>query len=108
MADFTLDQILSYQRALQDRYQHKWEPICPATGQNKMLWMVGELGEAIDIVKKHGHGAAVSDPALRCALVEELADVLMYYGDIMLCYGITPDELQKSYEAKFRRNMDRW
>ena len=73
-----------------------------------MLWMVGELGEAIDIVKKHGHEAAVSDPALRCALVEELADVLMYYGDIMLCYGITPDELQKSYEAKFRRNMDRW
>ena len=108
MSDFTMEEILQMQHALQEKYKHKWEPICPATGQNKMLWMLGELGEVIDIVKKHGYEKAVTDPALRTALVEEMADVLMYYGDIMLCYGITPEELKASYEAKFQRNMSRW
>ena len=108
MADFTMEEMLQMQRLLQEKYQDKWEPICPETGKNKMLWMIGEIGEVADIVKKHGHEAAVTDPALRSALVEELADVLMYYGDILLCYGITPEELKTSYEAKFGRNMSRW
>ncbi len=108
MTDFTMNEMLEMQRALQARYSHKWEPICPETGKNKLLWMVGEIGEVADIVKKHGHEKAISDPELRKALVEEMADVLMYYGDIMLCYGITPDELKKSYETKFRQNMQRW
>ena len=108
MADFTMEEMLQMQRALQEKYKHKWEPICPATGKNKMLWMVGELGEVIDIVKKNGDEAAVTDPRLRQELVEELADVLMYYGDILLCYGITPEELKASYEAKFQKNMNRW
>ena len=108
MADFTMDEILEMQRALQEKYKHKWETICPATGKNKMLWMLGELGEVIDIVKKNGDEAAVTDPGLRAALVEELADVLMYYGDILLCYGITPEELKKAYETKFQKNMHRW
>ena len=107
MADFTMHEILEMQRMLQEKYKDKWEPICPETGKNKMLWMIGEIGEVADIVKKHGHEKAVSDPQLRADLVEELADVLMYYGDIMLCYGITPEELKTSYEAKFHRNMSR-
>ena len=86
MSDFTLEEMLAMQRSLQERYKHKWEPICPETGKNKMLWMIGEIGEVVDIVKKHGDEAAMSDPELRRALVEEMADVLMYYGDIMLCY----------------------
>ena len=108
MAEFTIDEILEMQRSLQDKYKDKWEPICPETGKNKMLWMIGEIGEVADIVKKHGHEKAISDPELRSNLVEEMADVLMYYGDIMLCYGITPEELKASYEAKFKRNMSRW
>ena len=108
MEDFTMEQILQMQRALQEKYKHKWEPICPETGKNKMLWMIGEIGEVADIVKKHGHERAISDPQLRSHLVEEMADVLMYYGDIMLCYGITPQELKASYEEKFRHNMSRW
>ena len=108
MAEFTMNEILEMQRALQEKYKHKWEPICPETGKNKLLWMIGEIGEVADIVKKHGHEKAISDPQLRHDLVEEMADVLMYYGDVMLCYGITPEELKASYEAKFQRNMRRW
>lgn len=70
--------------------------------------MIGEIGEVIDNVKKHGSEIACTDPELRKQLIEELADVLMYYNDVLLCYGITADELKQSYEEKFERNMKRW
>ena len=108
MDDFGINEMKEMQRTLQDKYKHKWEPICPETGQNKLLWMIGEIGEVIDIVKKHGDTKAVSDPQLRKDLIEEMADVLMYYNDVMLCYGISADELRQAYTAKFERNMTRW
>ena len=52
MEDFSINEMQKMQRSLQDKYKDRWEPICPETGQNKMLWMVGEIGEVIDIVKK--------------------------------------------------------
>ncbi len=108
MDDFSMREMQEMQRVLQDRYQDQWEPICPETGQNKMLWMIGEVGEVIDIVKKHGGSKASADAELRKALIEELADVLMYYNDVLLCYGISVDELKRVYQEKFEKNMSRW
>lgn len=108
MTDFTINEMQEMQKALQDKYKHKWEPICVETGKNKLLWMVGEIGEVIDIVKKNGGEKATSDATLRKDLVEEMADVLMYYNDVMLCYGITADELKQAYTEKFQKNMKRW
>ena len=108
MKDFSINEMQEMQKALQDRYKHKWEPICPEIGQNKLLWMIGEIGEVIDIVKNNGGERACTDESLRRALVEEMADVLMYYNDVMLCYGITAEELKNSYSAKFEKNMKRW
>lgn len=108
MADFSMEEMRTMQQTLQERYKDKWEPIGPETGKNKLLWMVGEIGEVIDIVKKHGGTQACTDPDFRKDLIEELADVLMYYNDILLCYNITPDELGQSYREKFKRNMNRW
>ena len=108
MSDFTVNEMQAMQQALQAKYKDKWEPICPEIGQNKLLWMIGEIGEVIDIVKKHGGEKASSDRDLRRELVEELADVLMYYNDVLLCYGITAEELKNSYTEKFEKNMKRW
>ncbi len=96
------------QAELQEKYKDKWETICPKVGQNKLLWMIGEIGEVIDIIKKNGADKAVNDSVNREALVEELADVLMYYNDILLCYSITEDELETAYRTKFEKNMKRW
>lgn len=108
MPDFSINEMQKMQIALQDRYRDKWEPICPETGKNKLLWMIGEIGEVIDIVKKNGGNKASTDAMLRKDLVEEMADVLMYYNDVMLCYGITADELKQIYTDKFEKNMKRW
>nr|WP_297708632.1 MazG nucleotide pyrophosphohydrolase domain-containing protein [uncultured Butyrivibrio sp.] len=106
--DFSINEMQEMQKQLQEKYKDKWESIGPETGKNKLLWMVGEIGEVVDIVKKNGGTKASTDPSLRKELVEEMADVLMYYNDVMLCYGISADELKKAYSEKFEKNMKRW
>ena len=108
MTDFTIHEMQEMQKALQDKYKDQWEPVSPETGKNKLLWMIGEIGEVIDIVKKYGDIKAVEDTELRKKLVEEMVDVLMYYNDVMLCYGISAEELKRSYAEKFEKNMTRW
>ena len=108
MGDMTLGEMLAMQQQLQEKYKGKWEPIGPATGKNKLLWMVGEVGEVAEIIKKNGHERIMEQGPVWAHFVEEMADVLMYYGDIMNCFSITPEELKASYTEKFQRNMERW
>ncbi len=70
--------------------------------------MIGEIGEVIDIIKKNGDIKACKDEKLRHELIEELADVLMYFNDVLLCYDISQDELKEVYKEKYKRNMSRW
>lgn len=106
MLDITTMQEL--QRRLQARYAGWWEPVDPARGLNKLMWMIAEVGEAAQILKRKGADGVMNDPAVRADFVEELCDVLMYYGDVLLCYGITPEEFEAAYRAKHERNMTRW
>ena len=108
MSNFSINEMQSMQKELQDKYKERWERICPEAGKNKFLWMIGEIGEVIDIIKKNGDKSAVADSSVREHLIEEMADVLMYYNDVMLCYGITEDELKQAYIEKFQKNMKRW
>lgn len=108
MQQFKMSEMQEMQKALQEKYKHKWEPICPEIGQNKLLWMIGEIGEVIDIVKKNGGEKACKDEKIRKDLIEEMADVLMYFNDVMFCYGISEEELKEAYVEKFKRNMTRW
>lgn len=108
MIDFTINEMLTMQKELQEKYKDKWEVITPEAGKHKLLWMIGEIGEVIDIIKKNGDKKAAEDSTIRKALVEEMADVLMYYNDIMLCYEITAEEIKSIYIEKFETNMKRW
>ena len=108
MENFGLNEMQAIQRELQEKYKNKWSPICPATGRDKLLWMMIEAGEVADIIKKRGDRAIMEDAEVRHDFVEEICDVFMYLNDVMLCYGVTPEELQKVYLAKHQRNMTRW
>ena len=108
MNDFGINEMQEMQKTLQEKYKDKWEGISPEIGKNKLLWMIGEIGEVIDIVKQNGGTKACTEEALRKDLVEEMADVLMYYNDVLLCYGISAEELKEAYKEKFEKNMKRW
>ena len=108
MEDFSINQMLEMQKTLQEKYKDKWDPLIPEVGKNMLLWMVAEIGEVIDIVKKNGDLKACDPDGERAHLVEELADVLMFYNDVLLCYGISAEELKEAYSEKFHKNLNRW
>ena len=108
MNNFSINDMLSMQKHLQEKYKDKWETISPEAGKHKLLWMIGEIGEVIDIIKKNGDTNTVEDKELRKQLVEEMADVLMYYNDVLLSYNISEEELKEAYISKFEKNMKRW
>ncbi len=106
--DFGFLEMQQLQVRLQEKYKEIWEPLCPENGKNQLLWLMIELGEAADIVKKEGHERVMEKKEVREHFIEELADVLMYYNDVMLCYDISAEELSRVYRKKQERNMTRW
>ena len=59
MSDFSINEMLSMQKELQEKYKNIWETITPEAGKHKLLWMIGEIGEVIDIIKKNGDSQTV-------------------------------------------------
>ena len=108
MASLDFNEMQERQKALQARYAGWWEPVDPEHGTNKILWMLAELGEAIQVVKRKRPVDLMQQPDTRHDFIEEMADVLMYFNDVLLCYGITPEEFEAVYRAKCDRNMTRW
>ena len=96
------------QKELHERYLEKWGPLSPELGKELILWMIGEAGEVADIMKKQGNRKILEDKETHQHFVEELCDVLMYLNDIMLCYSISPKELEKTYTEKHHWNLNRW
>lgn len=105
----TVNEMYGYQRALQEKYQHKWgEPICPEMSIHKLLWAYGEMAEVTDIIKKNPMDRVMSDSGLRRHILEEIGDVMMYMYDVMLCLELSPDEFAEIYREKCERNINRW
>lgn len=103
-----MNEMREMQQNLQDQYAGWWEPVDPEHGKNKLLWLLAELGEAIQVVKRHPAEEIAKPGEVRHDFVEELADVLMYFNDVLLCYHISPEEFEQVYRAKHARNMIRW
>ena len=108
MSNLTFEKMYEMQVELHEKYKDKWRPICPAIGRDKLLWMMAEMGEVADIIKKQGDDQIMSDAAVREHFVEEMVDTLMYFNDVCRCYSITPDELERAYLAKHEKNLGRW
>ena len=107
MEDFSINEMQKMQRSLQDKYKDRWEPICPEIGQNKMLWMVGEIGEVIDIVKKHGAVNALTQEELRKDLVEEMADVQICLNTLQLYLDLSESDFNYAIDVKLERYNSR-
>lgn len=108
MKDMNFEQMQQMQKELQEKYKEKWPKIGPEIARDKLLWMMVEAGEMADVIKKSGDDKIMNDNETRSHFIEEVCDTLMYLNDVMICYEITPEELEKVYISKFEKNMDRW
>ena len=105
--DLSISRMMQLQRALFEKHKDKWTPMDAQYGKDFILWMIEEVGEVIAILKKKGHNAVMEDEAVRRAFLSEMADVLMYYNDILLRFGVTPEEISQAYTDKHGYDMQR-
>ena len=108
MADFGFNEMQAIQKELQEQHKNIWAPLEPRLAREQLLWMLIEAGEIADIIKKKGDDAIMNDSEIRHDFIEEMCDVMMYFNDVMLCYGISVDEMREVYLKKHERNMKRW
>ena len=105
--DLTISQMMQMQRELFEPHKDEWPPMEPEYGKDYILFMVEEIGEVISIVKKKGSAAIAEDLAVREAFLSEMADVLMYYNEILLRYHVTSEEISEAYAKKHSCDMTR-
>jgi NTP pyrophosphatase (non-canonical NTP hydrolase) len=107
MPDLKISDLIAMQDELQNKMKDDWLPINPENGHFSLLWMYEEMGEIVAIIKKRGNNAIMTDEKVRSAFVEELSDTLMYFIDLMTCFGVSADELSQSFKVKHDKNMRR-
>lgn len=84
-----------------------WTDTAPENAKDHLLNMIGEIGEVADIFKKKGIDKCMSDPEIRAMLVEELADVEMYFMEVLSRLQVSSKEFSQAYVNKHSRLMDR-
>ncbi|MBQ8834549.1 MAG: nucleotide pyrophosphohydrolase [Oscillospiraceae bacterium] len=105
--DLSISQMMQLQKELFEPHKDKWHPMEPEYGKDFILYMVEEIGEVIAVLKKKGSTAVMEEPAVREAFLSEMADVLMYYNDVLLRYHVTPEEISEAYAKKHSTDMSR-
>lgn len=107
MKDLKLSEMIAMQRELYEVNKDNWNPLEAQYGKDSFLWMIEEMGECIAIIKKKGYESIEEDIQVREHFVEEMADVLMYYSQVLLRFGITAEELADVTFKKHNKNMKR-
>lgn len=105
--DLSISQMMQMQKALFALHKDKWSPMEPEYGKDFILYMVEEIGEVIAVIKKKGSDAIMEDNAVREVFLGEMADVLMYYHDVLLRYHVTPEEISNAYAKKHNYDLKR-
>lgn len=105
--DISIRDMMQMQKELFEPHKDQWHPMEPEYGKDFVLYMIEEIGEVIAILKKKGSGAVMDDPEVRQIFLEEMADVLMYYHDILLRFSVTPEEISEAYCKKHGTDMNR-
>ena len=107
MKDLKISELIEMQEALSYKMREQWTPKIPENGHFMLLYMFEEMVEIVAILKKRGDNAVMDDRNVRAAFIEELSDTLMYYIDLMRCYGISAEELSEAFLTKHEKNMPR-
>lgn len=105
--DLSISQLMEMQRELFELHKDEWHPMEPEYGKNFVLYMIEEIGEAVAVIKKKGNSAIMEDPSVREAFLSEMADILMYYCDVLLRYCVTTEEISAAFTHKHSHNMMR-
>jgi NTP pyrophosphatase (non-canonical NTP hydrolase) len=105
--DLSINDMLSLSNELHEQHKHKWGKKTPESNTAWLLWLVGEIGEVIDIIKKKGPKKIMHEQKTRAHTLEEITDCYMYLADILNRYEFTAEEFSKTYHKKINKNLKR-
>lgn len=107
MDNISISDMLKMSHDLYQENCETWSPMTPEHGKTFILYMIEEIGEVISIIKKKGDEKIMEDDSVRERFVEEMADVLMYFSDVLNRYEISAEEFSNAYTKKHESNMKR-
>lgn len=64
MDSFGFQEMQDIQKELQERYKERWGGLSPEKGRSSLLWMITEVGEVADIIKKQGDEQIMQNAAI--------------------------------------------
>jgi len=102
----TIKEMMELSEQLHKKHEDYWDN-SPESNINWVCWLVGEIGEVIDIIKKKGTDKIMNDESTRLEMLKEIADCYMYLADILNRYEFTAEEFSKIYQAKMNYNLKR-
>jgi len=105
--DIKISEMLGYSKEMWEKHKESWLPMTPEEGKTHILWMIEEIGEVIQIIKKKGENEIMSNSQVRERFIEESCDVIMYFSDVLNRFEITPEEFSKAYMKKVEKNLKR-
>ena len=106
MTTITISEMLEQSKLLYKKHENYWEHT-PESNIYWVSWLVGEIGEMIDIIKKKGADKIMKDKSTRLEMLKEIADCYMYLADILNRYEFTAEEFSKVYREKMSYNFSR-
>ena len=106
MKTITISEMMELSEKLYKKNEDYWDN-SPESNIHWVCWLVGEIGEVIDIIKKKGTDKIMNDKSTRLEMLKEIADCYMYLADILNRYEFTDKEFSKVYRDKMNYNLKR-
>jgi len=106
MKTITIKEMMELSKQLYKMNEDYWDN-SPESNINWVCWLVGEIGEVIDIIKKKGTDKIMNDKSTRLEMLKEITDCYMYLADILNRYEFTGEEFSIVYRDKMNYNLKR-
>lgn len=105
--DLNISEMKEMQFELYEKNKAKWGDREPKYAKSHILYMIEEIGECISIIKKKGIDAIMENTGVRDRFLEEMADVEMYYIEVLNRLNVSTEEISNAYRKKHNINMER-
>lgn len=93
--------------SLYEKHKDEWMDKTPESGIYWVGWLIAEVGEIIDVIKKKGVKKIMNEGKVREEMLKEIIDCYMYLADILNRFEYEPKEFSKMYEEKMSYNLSR-
>lgn len=107
LAGITINEMIDYSQRLWEKHKDEWAPMEPGYAYIFLLWLIGELGEVVEVIKKEGQEAVVRNRKVRHKMIEEIVDCFAYLVEVMNRFKISGGEFSQEYHKKMRYNLRR-